>query len=44
MMKAANNVQSPVIECLDSCGEQNYTGLPDKTINLIKIKQFTVIQ
>ncbi len=39
-----NNVQSQVIECLDNCREQKYTGLPDKTIKLIKIKHFTVIQ
>ncbi len=39
-----NNVQLQVIECLDNCQEQKYTGVPDKTINLIKIKYFTVIQ
>ncbi len=39
-----NNVQLQVIECLDICGEQKYTGVPDKTIALIKIKHFTVIQ
>jgi hypothetical protein len=39
-----NNIQSQVIECLDNCQEQNYTGLPEKTINLIKIKHFAVIQ
>jgi hypothetical protein len=39
-----NNVQLQVIECLDNCREQKYTGIPDKTINSIKIKHFTVIQ
>ncbi len=39
-----NNVQSQVIECFDNCQEQKYTGLPDKTINLIKVNNFTVIQ
>ncbi len=39
-----NNVQSQVIECLDNCQEQKYSGVPDKTINLIKIKHLTVIQ
>jgi hypothetical protein len=39
-----NNVQSQEIECLDNCRKQKYTGLPDKTINLIKTKYFTVIQ
>jgi hypothetical protein len=38
-----NNVQLQVIEYLDNCREQKYTGLPDKTINLIKIKHLTVI-
>jgi hypothetical protein len=33
-----NNVQLQVIKCLDNCREQKCTGLPDKTINLIKIK------
>ncbi len=32
-----NHVQSQVIECLDNCREQKYTGVPDITINLIKI-------
>ncbi len=39
-----NNVQLQVIECLDNCPVQKYTGLFDKTVNLIKIKHFTVIQ
>ncbi len=39
-----NNVKLQVIECLDNCREQKYTGVPDKTITLIKIKYFTVIQ
>ena len=41
-----NNVQLQVIECLDNCRELKYTSVPDKTktINLIKIKYFTVIQ
>ncbi len=38
------NVQSQVIECLDNCREQKYTGVPIKTITLIKIKDYTVIQ
>ncbi len=37
-----NNVQSQVIECLDNCREQKCTGVPDKTITLIKNKHFTV--
>ncbi len=37
-----NNVQSQVIEWLDNCQKQEYTDLPDKTIDLIKIKHFTV--
>ncbi len=32
-----NNVQLQVIECLYNCGEQKYTGVPNKTINLIEI-------
>ncbi len=39
-----NNVQLQVIECLDNHQEQKYTGVPDKTITLIKIKHFTVTQ
>ena len=39
-----NNVQLQVIECLDNCRQQKYTGVPDKTITLIKITHFTVIQ
>jgi hypothetical protein len=39
-----SNVQSQGIECLDNCQEQKYTGVPDKTITLIKIKHFTVTQ
>jgi hypothetical protein len=31
-----NNVQSQVMEYLDNCRDQKYTGIPDKTITLIK--------
>ncbi len=31
-----NNVQLQVMEYLNNCQEQKYTGLPDKTITLIK--------
>ena len=31
-----NNVQSQVMEYLDNCGEQKYTGVPDKTFTLTK--------
>ncbi len=37
-------MQSQVIECLDNCQEQIYTGQPDKTIYLIKNHHFTVTQ
>jgi hypothetical protein len=39
-----NNVHLQVIECLNNCQEQKYTGIPDKTINLTKVKNVTVIQ
>ncbi len=39
-----NNVQLQVIECLDKCREQKYAVVLDKTITLIKIKHFTVVQ
>jgi hypothetical protein len=36
MLGDINNVQSQVIEYFDNCREQEYTGVPDKTIALIK--------
>ncbi len=36
-----NNVQLQVIESLDNYQEQKYSGVLDKTIDLIKIKYFT---
>ncbi len=30
ILKDIKNIQSQVIECLDKCQEQKYTGLPDK--------------
>ena len=37
-----NNVQLQVMEYLDNCQEPKYTGVPDKTITLIKSWHITV--
>jgi hypothetical protein len=41
--EGTSTIQLQVIECLDNCQEQKCTGISDKTINLIKIKHFTVM-
>jgi hypothetical protein len=38
------NKHAQVIEGLDNCQEQKYTGETDKTIYLIKVKHFIVTQ
>jgi hypothetical protein len=43
LLGGINNVQSQVIECVDNCREQKYTDVPDKTIDLIKIKYLKFI-